>query len=1343
MTSNLTAFASLGHVRVLLLPVGGISKSKFESYANLVREIDHVRLVDIPADPREDKARFMPAPLASGSIQLAYVTRPPPVSHAPLAVFRPSAFPLGVIGIGSLPSRYPPEAFVTQLNTDIARGFPPELAPFPLARNVFIFEESEDGDAEAPIPAQGSVIIPAVMGNKKLYLGQLLSDLCSNIVGEFTGLTRLLESPHSMDALAAQALPPFPSEHAPASFPPRISLQISESPRQSMDVSSDARRTSSSFVRPRTTSIPHSSSARELGKAAPPLPPTLQRSATQTSATLKQARRHTANLLPNGRLYKVLGDLYLLAGQLNEAAVWYTTAQNMFKNAQDMVWHASVLEGLCTVAVLESYNALETHVEVSPTGERETWEDINEKMGLAISLYAKASPSSMPTDGEYNLFAVLLCDAALRHASVLFALWLGKGWNATSLTYMVRPTLPPIFATRPISEAHLVGLDAGFKVTRSQISAILTSAHGPFLVHLRPHEKLRILSTLASTYANLGYQRKEVYILRELLSVLMDMIVCGREEMIGSAVSPLASPKINGAGPLNGSASPILERGSVALRAHESADGNESILSLIRHVCDVYGVPLDGINIYEDADELQPSSSADTPQKEHFGWPELQVGVIREAMAISQALPDHVSAAQFAFSALKALQSALSADDHRYLFSTAVNALGTAKRRGDERKLEYWAENPIVSVEVPPLPFERLPIQHSTRDLLPPVEEEAAAVGVGRRDPFIYNPRLSKTSALQVVAPQGEPLEFIITLHNPYTFDVEVQGLSLSANGVNFDSQPVAVFMPAGSLQTARIVVTPPEPGLVMIRGCVARVPGSIRKEFLLPFLTQEEEDKRAKRHSMAILELGRCKRMGLHARGVRSSGDSSAPSLPAPSRFLECRIVPAPPLVKIRRTSLTRNALTLYSGESSVIRLTLENVSKIDVDFVKVTFDDSTIGPAQAALAEGELSVFDTYETEFDLIHRPIFTWSMSETQQTIGAARRTAVTVNCYGKIGCTSGTIQVSYGQTRPALEAGDDVFYVRQVLYPVLVTVYHTLECTGMDIVPFGTLDVHGQSAADDPNFRLLTDAAAGADDEEWCLFTVDVRNAYGQPFDVFFDRRQEDTEDKTVTYTVPPGSTTRILLPLKRAHLPDSITSQPIPTLSNRQFIVAKEKLTGTEAATRLELYWYREELFKFVNARWKETNHPRFGELSLRQQRLSMRMLNAFKTPTVRVRLSLVSETGQPLPQRLRRKQSCKLNQFVSLRMQVQNLSSAPLVLALSLALTPVDYVLVEGVLTDIPVGRVQSGETTTLDMGMCFVAAGSFDIAAEARSLVENGFQQVGTGEFVVLVESDNKEGS
>ena len=84
------------------------------------------------------------------------------------------------------------------------------------------------------------------------------------------------------------------------------------------------------------------------------------------------------------------------------------------------------------------------------------------------------------------------------------------------------------------------------------------------------------------------------------------------------------------------------------------------------------------------------------------------------------------------------------------------------------------------------------------------------------------------------------------------------------------------------------------------------------------------------------------------------------------------------------------------------MVRLTLENVSTLPITFVHLTFEDSTIIPAQQALAEGDLSEFDTYETEYDLLHNPTFRWESKRVDRNIAPGEKTVVTVNCFGKVG-----------------------------------------------------------------------------------------------------------------------------------------------------------------------------------------------------------------------------------------------------------------------------------------------------------------------------------------------------
>lgn len=60
---------------------------------------------------------------------------------------------------------------------------------FPLARNCFVFEESDDNtNMNLGNTLPGLIVIPSMMGNKKIYIGTLLAELCSNILGEFASV---------------------------------------------------------------------------------------------------------------------------------------------------------------------------------------------------------------------------------------------------------------------------------------------------------------------------------------------------------------------------------------------------------------------------------------------------------------------------------------------------------------------------------------------------------------------------------------------------------------------------------------------------------------------------------------------------------------------------------------------------------------------------------------------------------------------------------------------------------------------------------------------------------------------------------------------------------------------------------------------------------------------------------------------------------------------------------------------------------------------------------------------------------------------------------------------------
>jgi hypothetical protein len=104
-------------------------------------------------------------------------------------------------------------------------------------------------------------------------------------------------------------------------------------------------------------------------------------------------------------------------------------------------------------------------------------------------------------------------------------------------------------------------------------------------------------------------------------------------------------------------------------------------------------------------------------------------------------------------------------------------------------------------------------------------------------------------------------------------------------------------------------------------------------------------------------------------------------------------------------------------------------------------------------------------------------------------------------------TSGCIFISYGYIRRPqsnLSRPSERFHTRQVSYPVLVTVYHMLECHNMDIFPLVVGDYEAKKTPANKRLALFNDV----EEEGWCLFTIDVRNTYGLPFEVTLERAQK-------------------------------------------------------------------------------------------------------------------------------------------------------------------------------------------------------------------------------------------
>lgn len=268
-----------------------------------------------------------------------------------------------------------------------------------------------------------------------------------------------------------------------------------------------------------------------------------------------------------------------------------------------------------------------------------------------------------------------------------------------------------------------------------------------------------------------------------------------------------------------------------------------------------------------------------------------------------------------------------------------------------------------------------------------------------------------------------------------------------------------------------------------------------------------------------------------------------------------------------------------LFEGEHSQIDIELENIGNIPVDFISLTFSDSTT--TNPLPINPELPTEEVYEVELFTKGTPVFSWEGSGKEVAKASGKRINLPpgekwnlqVNVFGKRTCNSGTIQIDYGylyritgndESESSEQPSDAVFYTRQLYLPLLITVSQHLESSNWDIlylrpqatVPQSAIQPSQESKTIEASHQELKHAtdvlnpaeqllqsvhdditsteANGDGKHDFCLVVLDVRNIWTTPFNITFSidnatvADQESNEDQVIHYpfTIPPISTSR-------------------------------------------------------------------------------------------------------------------------------------------------------------------------------------------------------------------------
>ncbi|NXS18283.1 TPPC9 protein, partial [Mystacornis crossleyi] len=550
-----------------------------------------------------------------------------------------------------------------------------------------------------------------------------------------------------------------------------------------------------------------------------------------------------------GRMRKHVGDLCLQAGMLQDSLVHYHMAVELLRSVNDFLWLGAALEGLCSASVIYHY----------PGG---TGGKVGPRRAQGGSLSTEAGNRHRPgKDGISVLFCALTSNGINADTSAE----IGRAKNCLSPEDIIEKYKEAISYYGKYKNAGVIELEACVKAVRvlaiqkrsMEASEFLQNAVYINLRQLSEEEKIQRYSILSELYERIGFHRKSAFFKR-------------------IAAMQCAAPSI-------------------------PEPGWRACYKLLLETLPGYSLSLD---------------PQDFSKGTHRGWAAVQMRLLHELVYASRRMGN----------------PALCVRHLSFLLQTMLDFLSDQEKKDVTQSLEsYTAKCPgtmeVITLpdglKLPPVPFTKLPIVKSVKllnlptSLRPHKMKSLLGQNVSTKSPFIYSPIIAhsrgeeRNKKIDFQWVQGDVCEVQLMVYNPMPFELRVENMGLLTTGVEFESLPAALSLPAESgLYPVTLVGVPQTTGQITVNGYHTSVFG-VFSDCLLDNLP-----------------------------GVKTNGCT-------------VEVIPALPRVQIS-TSLPRSAHTLqpssgdeistnvsvqlYNGETQQLIIKLENIGTEPLEKLEVT---------------------------------------------------------------------------------------------------------------------------------------------------------------------------------------------------------------------------------------------------------------------------------------------------------------------------------------------------------------------------------------------------------------------
>ncbi|KAL1306457.1 hypothetical protein AAFC00_005155 [Neodothiora populina] len=1411
-------------VRVLVLPAGRIKRTRFMTFVARLQHEPSVRLGDISPDASAgaDSTMFSPMAFPNGALLYHYSTAMPPPSNLALAPYELFREPMMLIGIADAEEYHGEnhrgsDAAIKAELEKVADHLK-EQFPKILVRQLLIIDGPPDHSSDW-VP-EGAMCVPAQKDSRSTTMKTVMCDISAKFLAELSTYAKAVQA---LPSVQSPGLSSHTSQIPHRPFPDRSGSTASAPDTQSRNRSPSTvdHRSSSPSVNPPTSfddmvsaSIPGNALTRTASRTEKDGLRTASRDRMSMQAFGSSNAAEKARNKGKARVGIVIGNLYMLAGRWSDA--WRELVENTNKArvASDYIWYAKGLESILVCMLLFVWAGFDFHIPAIcytgldrlsslsiPNGVKDGLPSLGSQDPVAAKDAAHRCAQLLPdlvnlivtihdrtsAPGAETVPPVAYSESIIRMSKLLAVLHTADG-------QLEPKTIGRMVSGKSLSRAHL---KAGFakSISKHSITDLLFRAYPSSSAVLPLTDATKVLAGIASVLSLLALERKKAMVIKELTASLVPALVQARK--VGAAemgIHPAAS---------------LSSAFDIPTGKHAGING------LLEEVHSIYGArdpdhPTTAEELHGEGEasieglvDAIVRSATDAADAQASGSLSLKIGILRACVDFCEALPDLAGIVYFAALLLRIAgphsavapgtlnaRVKLATEEQIRLISIMSRTSNAASKIGlRETLVPYWDDFLVRNVQ-----WIEEPSLDKLRELRQP--DSTAKVKAKRRTPFLYDPsEKNEMKEPEKIIVAEEPAKVLLTLQNPYDFEVRVEKLQLTTDGPVIKVHHIPFILGPNRLQSVPISVEAKEVGKAIILGCSIQIAGC--REQMFPIY----RDAWSAEVPIKIKELGLFGPPEAITAAHPASTDGVRSATPPARTTLSCTVIQPQPHVLVDSTSLSESALMVLEGQKRVFQVTLNNPSPTrSVDFLHFSFEDSLTTSMKAALLDKDLSRADMYELELELAEDPIFIWARADSKPvgSIEPGEKVTYDITVVGRPGLGAARIMFDYAYLGQPVSEVKGSIYTRQVVVPVDITVNASVQLHRIDFTEFPSefawsnqhrLRLEGKNEKrfsrllptkpvekSNDRFRSLLERvglSSASDSEEHCLVLLDLRNAWPNPLTVSVEVRESlgsatsspsrETDGRsdiadgwkrayTVHEVVHPGHIARLVLLLPKLQVLDPHAPIPLLSPNQRQYVVNADKVFSQNAEmTHREQFWFREEVLKYIRGSWKEDGTARQGTVDLRGIRLSPRMIDMLRLQDVDVTMTVVAATSQnssssegidsadnddpvaaetPITRLGQSEFQVLTESFLTLRAEITNRSPIPVRGILRLQPSwahqaSTEHIpdigrklIISGLLQQV-LPTISPRETVTVEVGLCPVVGGEFDIHALVEELV------------------------